>query len=1160
MKFITRETSGQIHLIDFTTPIPTVSIPMAGYGTTASIDYEDVNVMTDINNNVLFTSVVYGNDLIEVRDANYAIMPNGSGLLGNNSSQESGLVRIPCSANKYYFIHSTIAPSTIYYSIVDMSLNGGLGDVIQKNTLLRTNIGEGKTISHQLPTGCRWLIVPGFVNNSSYELVRFLISDAGIGSPVVIASINLTPTLNGLPFEVELSPDNSRISMSTHRDNAADPDIILWNFDLLSGTVSNRMDYSVSTDQIHGTEWSPDNTKVYFVGNTPNDNSDFGRINLTTGTIDIIDPMMGRYIGVIEKAGNGKIYVCPNYNHDYLAEVANPNDNNIANIGYNHNAVFISANGLRSNLPSAIEGEPPGTTITPQFIWFDASATGNCNEFAFRDSSCLGTWWEWNFGDGSFSNNEFPIHQYSTSDTFDITLRMVACGDTLVLTKPDYVISFLSNAQASFQSAMQFCNGDSVSFVNSSLNAGNFLWNFGDGITDTAFNTSHIYADSGNYVVTLIAYSPVGCPDTVSHMVTIMPIPVSNFTATIDTCNMTATFQNNSQLATAYAWDFGDQSSDNQENPVHQYLNGGNYTVVLVASNSIGCNDSSIFNFNLAPLPVAVFSSVINNCDSVAHFTGNSINTNTQIWNFGDGNSDTAANPVYIFHASGNFMITLIAYNSNGCSDTLVQPITVFQNPGSNFSVSIDTCSYNVSFINSSQLADGYTWDFGDQQFSNQANPVHHYSADGNFQATLISANAGVCYDTMQYNFILPALPVANFTFQIPDCDSLVYFTNQSMNAGNVSWNISDGSSYAIDNPVHQFPGFGQYDVTLIASSPNTSCTSQVIQTLNIYPDPIAIFNAALDTCTMQVSITNTSTYATNYQWLYSDGSTDTAFQSAHVFETSGLSSVQLIATNSSGCTDSLSILLNIPPLPRSDFLWTNIQCDSTVSFIQHSINTSNYFWSLGDGENSSDPNPVHIYHEAGNIPVQLISESQYGCLDTILKDLNIVIETPADFQVYIDSCEGKAIFLNQSPLAVTYDWNFDDVAASTADNPSFSFPSNNSYMITLTVNKGTLCAESMQVQIEYYVSEGEHVYLPNCFTPNDDGLNDIFLVENRVPCDNYSIDIFNRWGEMIFHSDDALSEFWNGKYKNKMSEDGVYVYILKGSHSRITGHIALIR
>ena len=1160
MKFITRETSGQVHLIDFTTPVPTVTIPAAGYGTTASIDYEDVNVMTDVNTNMLFTTCVYGNDLIEVRDSNWAIMPNGSGLFGNNSCQESALVKIPCTADKYYFVHSSIAPATLYYSVVDMSLNGGLGDVVQKNTFVQLNIGEGKTISHQLPTGCRWLIVPGFINDSTYEVIRFLINDIGIGSPNVIATVSLSPTLGGMPFELELSPNNTKLSMSTHRNVPADPDIIIWDFDLLSGSVSNRVDYNVSTDMIHGTEWSPDNTKVYFVGNTTNDNSDFGRINLTTGTIDIIDPVMGRYIGTIEKAGNGKIYVCPNYNHNYLAEVANPNSNIVAAIGYLHNAIFISGNGLRAALPSAIDGEPPGTTTTPQFIWFEGHATANCNEFVFRDSSCLGTWWEWDFGDGTFSNSEFPTHQYQTSDTFDVTLRMVACGDTLILAKPDYIISNLVQTQADFQVATQFCAGSQVSFINSSVNALGYVWDFGDGTTGTSTNPQHIYAVAGNYTIMLTASGITGCEDTVTQTITIFQNPVSNFIPLIDTCNLIVAFQNTSQSATGYSWSFGDQGSSNQQDPVHQYAIDGNYAVDLICQSAGGCADTSSVNINLPPLPLAGFTFQIDTCDSVAHFYNQSLNAAFLSWTFSDGGSDTAASPVHIFHSTGSQTAMIIAMSQYGCADTLTRVLNIFQNPISNFLITIDTCNLSVSFQNNSQYADGYTWNFGDQFTSSQFNPVHQYATDGSYQTTLFTSNSGLCFDTSVYNINLLPLPLANFTFQNPNCDSLFYFTDESINSGTVTWSMSDGSTYSINNPTHAFAGFGQYQVTLTAASLTTSCTSELTQTVNIIPNPTAAFNLLLDTCSMVISVLNTSLNASQYFWEFSDGTVDTASSTSHQFENAGIALIQLHAFNINNCGDSVTSLVNIPPLPVSEFVWTNNVCDSVVNFFQQSAAAVNYTWQFGDGQTSSDPNPVHNYSMAGTMPVLLISESQYGCVDTAEKDLSIVINTPADFIVYIDSCNGNAIFLNLSPLAVSYDWNFDDMASSTSPNATYSFPSNNVYTITLSVNKGTGCQEFKQEQINYYISDGEHVYLPNSFTPNGDGTNDVFRIENRVPCDDYSIDIFNRWGEIVFHADNALTDFWDGTYKSKESQDGMYVYLLRGSHSRITGHVALLK
>ena len=130
-KWIVDDLSGNIYQIDFSTATPTVTLASsAGSGGT-----EDINNMTDASNNFLFSLLANSSSNIKVMDATFATMPNGNGLNGNNSSMQSNIIPRPCTGDQYYLVHFAAATHKLYYSIVDMSMNGGLGDVSSKNIL-----------------------------------------------------------------------------------------------------------------------------------------------------------------------------------------------------------------------------------------------------------------------------------------------------------------------------------------------------------------------------------------------------------------------------------------------------------------------------------------------------------------------------------------------------------------------------------------------------------------------------------------------------------------------------------------------------------------------------------------------------------------------------------------------------------------------------------------------------------------------------------------------------------------------------------------------------------------------------------------------------------------------------------------------------------------
>jgi len=1082
-KWIVREMWGQIHLLDFTTPVPTLSIPANAIGYGSGGD-EEVNIMTDQNDNILFTTATNSTNMSEVRDANFNLMPNGNGILDNTSSLNSVVVRKPCSTDKYYFVTFDAITSNLYYSIIDMALNGGLGDVTNKNTLLGPGYTEGACVSHQRITGCRWLIIAA-INGNAYDVVKFNVSDVGISSPTVIATVSLSNAA-AQPHKIVLSPDNTKLAMTTLTSASQDPDVVVWDFDLEAGTVSNRVDYSVSGQTIFGAEFSPDNTKVYYVGNSGSSNIEFGRIDLTTGISNLITNTFGPYQVHIEAAGNGKIYIGHSYTHQYLSEIANPNAPNIANIGYTENAINMGL-GCHPGLPNAVEGELPGSTVTPQYIAFGVVPTANCNEFQFIDTTCLATWWEWNFGDGTFSNIEFPIHQYTVSGTYDITLRIVACGDTLTLTKPDLIQVSISNPVAGFAADSLVCLGDSILFTNNSTGATSYSWDFGDSTFSAAANPTHVYDSTGTYMVILIADNSC-TSDTVMQAITVV--------------------------------------------------------------------DSAITaNFNFSIL----------NCSTIVNFSSLSAGSTNIVWNFGDGSpSDTGSNPVHNYPSSGTYTVTLIA--SNACnSDTIQQQVVITALPvaTAQFTVSSQPCDSIVAVNNLSQNAVNYHWDFGDgSALDTNVNPVHIYSSSGIYTITLIVSNS-CSSDTfqLQVTIIISQQATANFTANSPPCSSTISLINQSQNSSGYQWNFGDGSPLDTTlNPSHTYGANGTYTVTLIAGNICNSDTFQVQVTINIPPLPTSNFTISSQLCSLNITLTNSSLNGTSYQWNFGDGSFSTSISPSHTYASAGIYMVTLITSNN--CfSDTIQQQVDLAGAvqPVSDFTFSIPLCDLAVSLTNQSQNTDSVSWDYGDGVTSTLLNPVHIYSAAGIYTITLISFNQCGS-DTITKT---VIDTfsigNAMFIISQVPCKSEVQFINQSQNAFSYHWDFGDGNIDTVMNPMHEYLFAGNYTVTLIINEGTLCADTIVRSETINGSDTSNLFVPNCFTPNSDSKNEVLEIKGLNECEIYHLSIYNRWGQAVFETDD-IKKFWDGKFKGKNVPGGVYFFVLQGKLISRSGFVTVIR
>ncbi len=1052
-KWLIHETSGLLHLVDFTSGVPVVTTPVPGYGVTGD---EDVNLMTDVNNNILFSYYANSSGIINVLDRNFQVMPNGNNLLGHNSVLKSGIVKIPCSTDEYYIINMAILPTQdLYYHKVSMTLNGGLGDVTQKNILLGTYYDEGIVISHQMKNGCRWLLINQSIGLKHY-LVRFLITATGIGSPVILDSITYA-TNSQHDHDLQISQDNRKLVMATLRLNPTEPDVVVYDFDLESGQIFNRIDYSVSNQAVVGVEFSPSAQYAYWRTNITTDNSELGRIDLSTGVSTLINSNFGRYGTVLEMAGNGKMYATHNYNIGYLSEIANPDASTIAGIGFTYNAVLISPNGCRVGIPSSVDGEVPGYTTVPNQIDFSFLPTASCNEYMFMDSTCLGTWWEWDFGDGSKSNQEYPTHVYSASGMYSVSLRAKVCSDTLYISKANIINVSPFSASVSPIGTQYICQGDSVVLAASGGAA--YAWSTGSTNQSISVNSAGTYS--------VVITSNTGCTATGSVVVDVT-IPTVSIIAdgptTIclgDQVNLTGSG------ADFYYWSTGVSATSI---PV---MNDGMYLLTGLTNGCLAMDSIQITTYTVSTTIIA--SGPLSFCegDDVILTTSNAL---SYLWN--TGQTDSAIHVTQ----TGTYQVTSRIGN---CNASALVYVIAYPKPKAVFSISNMHCSSDFTFIDRT--------------------------------------------------------------------------TNNGIPISTTNWTLSDNSTSAQSGFSHTFSQPGTFDVQLIVSNAY-SCLDSIVQQVHVLPHPVAQFLAQLDTCNFRIQLVNQSLFAATYFWDFDDHLFDYTSTPSHQYILPGTYSIRLLVNSDSLCVDTTRYSLTIPPLPEPNFSYSSISCDSVVIFKNLSLNYNFLTWKFNMDSISHDDNPVFVFPGSGKFPASLTVTSAYGCPVTIDKDIYIVRYVEPYFTMQEDSCTGVVSFGNVPIGGGNYFWSFGDGGSSNVLSPVHSFPSSQEYRITLTINQGTNCESSVSKTFSNKEQDPELLFIPNTFTPNGDNLNDVFKISLVHPCHQYSIVIYNRWGQKILESDDAVLLLWDGTFEGRMCPNDLYVYLLKGGEKDRTGIISIMR
>lgn len=370
----------------------------------------------------------------------------------------------------------------------------------------------------------------------------------------------------------------------------------------------------------------------------------------------------------------------------------------------------------------------------------------------------------WNFDDGNTSNLVSPTHTYNATGIYNVSLTAHgnACADDIV-TMSVTVSEPLPVVVADFSvTATEQCIDQSITFVNQSEDAINYEWYIDNVLVSTSTNLTHNFTANGNHVVELVAINgSVSDTSTLNYSVSLVDYPIADF-STMDTLvylpNAMVNFTNNSLNGVAYSWQFGDGVSSLDMSPWHVYNASGVYSVSLTVSNVCGSDvlvkpDFITVQEELVAMASFNMSDSVVCVGDVVDFTNTSQNADTYSWFFSGGTPSVSNSfePSTAFNFDGIFEVTLIANNANS-SDTTVSTITVNSLPVADFEAS-DTLVFignaTVGFVNNSDNATNYFWDFGDNQTSTQQTPWNQYQQVGVYDVMLIASNEGCGADTL---------------------------------------------------------------------------------------------------------------------------------------------------------------------------------------------------------------------------------------------------------------------------------------------------------------------------------------------------------------------------------------------------------------------------
>jgi PKD repeat protein len=563
-------------------------------------------------------------------------------------------------------------------------------------------------------------------------------------------------------------------------------------------------------------------------------------------------------------------------------------------------------------------------------------------------------------------------------------------------------------------------------------------------------------------------------------------VPVSGFNSNTQSgcAPLSVNFVNTSTGSSSYLWDFGNGNFSSLANPQNVYVQPGTYTVRLIAISANGSRDTLLRTNYITAAPGPVLSVSVDSytgCNNYSsfQFTCSSPTATSIAWDFGDGSNSTLFNPIKNFTNPGNYSISVLATNSAGCQSvaSLPQQVQVMQKPIASFTVNNNTtCDVDEAFqfTPSPITSNSYAWDFHDGTFSNAVSPSHVFAYSGVFSVELKVTNAFGCADSITLTDIVtvhpdntPVISATTFSGCLPLASTL---SSNVVGAISYQWNSSDGQTATTsDFSVTYFPA-GTYEITLAVVMPNgCSYSSPSPSYIQVNPKPTATFTASnISGCApLLVNIENTSLGATNYYWTFGDGgySFDTVPQ--YSYTQPGNYTITLKAYNQFGCWRTMTVNnveVNAPEITAS--IENSTGCPPlTPVFNNTSLNAVSYLWDFGDGTTSTDSLPIHTYSELGSYAVSLVAFGSGGCTDTLVFPGGVNVSAQLANYPSPAPLAGCAPFTTSfglnDPSIISFTWDFGDGTISNLSNPTHTYTSPGTYIVSLQINHGSICGLS---------------------------------------------------------------------------------------------------
>ncbi len=819
------------------------------------------------------------------------------------------------------------------------------------------------------------------------------------------------------------------------------------------------------------------------------------------------------------------------------------------------------------------------------------------------------TSYDWDFGDGTVHNTtqQNPVHKYAVTGNFTVVLTIVDTAGCV--NSVSHVVAIHPQPTAQF-SMTNACLGASTYFTDQSFTSSGepvngWRWDFGvttaTNDTSDVQNPSWVYTALGVYNINLIATSQSGCQDTATMSLQVFGNPTASFHYTAAPCNNGAVYfqdssYNQQSIIVGWNWEFEPNHFSTLQNPVYvYYATDSCYDVKLIVTDVRGCVDTTSKQVCVPPKFDFTFASTATCFRDSTYFSPQLLSPLTDSlvffnWNFGEPNSginntSTLKHPSHYYSQPGIYTVSLQSTDVNVCAGTKYLSVTVKPLPVPLFSYVEGICDSTIYFNQTSSGSGSdisrWIWSYGDGKGDtisavDSANVHHLYANAGLYVVGLTITNAKGCTNNIIDSNVL-VKPCISAKFELIDtlvCQnntlSFADSTFSGIPANEWYWNFGDGkdTTYysAVDSITHIFTSSGTFNVMLRVSTTivNRTVSDSTFRTVVVNATPLPDFSFGKICFKQEAAFTNMTsgngTLIKDFKWSFGEpasapNDTSTFRNTTHLYAAPGTFDVQLAATNTIGCKDSISKQVTVFGLPEANYQYTLSCAGDKTTFTDASVISVaplvSWKWIFSDTVNMlgerNIQNPDFTFALPGKYIVNLMVQDTNGCYDTINQHITTwsVPSTIYTFTDNFNDVQGQLKFDNMSIDATKYYWTFGNGNDSWAEKPVAFYQKDGTYSISLITWNDKGCTDTLVTEYTFMV---KGLYIPTAFSPNNPKTSVQLLKPVGINIKEYRFEVYDRWGNMLWWTDkldDAgrPTEGWDGKYNGVLMQEGVYVW-----------------